>query len=45
MCDEPILPGGIDWEQVQQEEALWPWINDPSHELYDEWSDFHHGEE
>ena len=28
----------IDYEQLQQEDALWPWINDPSEE-YDDAND------
>jgi hypothetical protein len=29
----------IDYEQLQQEDMLWPWINDPSEEPGDyEWT-------
>lgn len=28
----------IDWEQIEQEDRLWPWLNDPSQEVIAEWS-------
>lgn len=34
----------LDWEQIAQEERLWPWINDASAEEYDlpsgHWADY-----
>jgi hypothetical protein len=34
----------LDWEQIEQEERLWPWINDPGDECADMptgyWADY-----
>lgn len=34
----------VDWEQIEQEERLWPWINDASEETCDlpsgYWADY-----
>ena len=29
-----------DWEQWEQEDTIWPWINDPSEEARDVWADY-----